>query len=88
MPKRKPFSKSARPSDLIGRRARVIWAVNPALRDLEGELCGESMKTIALRTPRGVKIILKDGLVLEVETEKGVKRIEGWMIRGRIYERR
>ncbi|MEM1605397.1 MAG: ribonuclease P protein subunit [Fervidicoccaceae archaeon] len=88
MPKKKPFSKSPRPSDLIGRRARVVWAINPSLRDLEGELCGETLRTIALRTPRGVKVLLKDGLVLEVETNKGRRRIEGWMIKGRMYERK
>jgi len=88
MPKKKPFSKSPKPSDLVGRRVKVLWAINPALRDLEGELCGETLKTIALRTPRGVKTLLKDGLVLEVETNKGRRRIEGWMIKGRMYERK
>lgn len=88
MPKKKPFLKLIRPSDLIGRRVRIKWAINPALRDLEGELCAETMKTIVLKTPRGAIMILKDGLVLEVETKRGYKIIEEWMIKGRMYERK
>lgn len=66
----------------------MVWALNPVLRGLEGELCLETMKTIVLKTPRGMKRILKDGLVLEVETEEGKKRIEWWAIKGRMYERK
>jgi len=87
MPKRKAFPKSLRPSELLGRRARVVWTINPALWDLEGELCAETMKTVALKTPHGVRKILKDGLVLEVETEKGPTRVEWWAIKGRMHER-
>ncbi|MGC9072083.1 MAG: ribonuclease P protein component 1 [Acidilobus sp.] len=77
---------------LIGLKVKVLRHPDPGIVGLEGVVVWETAKTFVIRRkePASHKDlrILKDGALLEVETEQGVRIvIEGFKLLGRPEER-
>lgn len=87
MSNRKRSPQPVKATRLVGMRVVVMWAQDRDLVGTEGEVCHETARSILIRTSSKVKRLLKDGLVLNVETPRGWQRIEFWSIKGRPYER-
>ncbi len=71
--------------DLFGRRVRIVSALDPGLRGLEGVFWDETQETIVLKTPRGLKRVMKKYTVFKVLPEGTLVR--DMMIKGRPHER-
>jgi ribonuclease P protein subunit POP4 len=73
---------------LFWKKAKVIQHPDPSVRGIEGIIIDETQNTIKLRTERGEKVVLKNGVVIEIKREKEDKVIvRDNMIRGRPEER-
>jgi|APSaa5957512622_1039677.scaffolds.fasta_scaffold426200_1 RNase P/RNase MRP subunit p29 len=59
---------------LIGKKVKIISATNASLYGLEGKIVNETKHTIGVLTSSGVKKIIKNGCVFEIEGQKIVGR--------------
>jgi ribonuclease P protein subunit POP4 len=74
--------------ELIGLRAKVVRAKNPANIGLAGKIVDETYKTITLETKKGEKRVFKDAITIEVELPDGKKiEIEGDLLVARPWDR-
>jgi ribonuclease P protein subunit POP4 len=74
--------------ELIGLRAKVVRAKNPANIRIAGKIVDESYKTITLETKKGEKRVFKDAITIEVELPDGKKiEIEGDLLVARPWDR-
>ncbi len=74
--------------DLFGKKIKIITSHDPGLRGLEGVFYDETLKTIVLKTPRGLKRILKKGLIFQIEgPEDKLVVVMEENIKGRPHER-
>ncbi len=71
--------------DLFGRRVRIVSALDPGLRGLEGVFWDETLNTIVLKTPRGLKRVIKKDTMFKVLPEGTL--VHDIMIKGRPHER-
>lgn len=71
--------------ELFGKRVRIVTALDPSLRDLEGVFWDETLNTIVLKTPRGLKRVLKKNVVIQIMGSEDPVRYG--QIKGRPYER-
>ncbi len=70
--------------ELIG--LRVVAKTRNAL--VEGEVDHETAKTLAVRTPKGVKTVVKDSSTLEFRLPQGaLVEVEGKLLSGRPADR-
>ncbi|MEM4247665.1 MAG: ribonuclease P protein component 1 [Candidatus Nanoarchaeia archaeon] len=74
--------------ELIGLRAKVVQARNPANIGIAGKIVDESYKTITLETQKGEKRVFKDAVTIEVELPDRKKvEIAGSLLTARPWDR-
>jgi len=76
-------------ADLFGRKVRVELSTDPSLKGLEGIFWDETLRTITIKTPRGLKTLLKESVAkMLVEGANGrLVEVSGWDLVKRPYER-
>lgn len=73
--------------DWIGLRIEVMESPNPCEIGIKGVVVDETMKTLRIETPKGIKTVAKKGRIFAVEVE-GVKfKVKGDLIAFRPEER-
>ncbi len=68
---------------LIGVSVEVVSSRNPSLVGIAGEVIDETRNTLRLLTPKGVKVLVKDAVTLNIDGQV----IDGDKFIGRIEER-
>jgi len=74
--------------ELIGLKAKVVVAKNPANVGLEGKIVDESYKTLVIETKNGEKRIFKDQVALLIQLPDHQKvEVEGKLLVARPWDR-
>jgi len=74
--------------ELIGLRAKVVAAPNPANAGLEGKIIDETYHTLLIETRRGKKRVFKKSLVIQVSLpDKQKVEIDGDLLVSRPWDR-
>lgn len=74
-------------SELIGLKIKVISSKNSANKGLQGVIVDETKNTLAIKTAKGRKKLIKKDCVFELEFEKQKIRIKGSILAKRPEER-
>ena len=69
--------------EVLGKNIRIARSQNPSQVGICGLVIDETRNTIVLRSPTGIKRVLKGGLVLETDG----RRVQGSSLAGRVHER-
>ncbi len=59
--------------EIIGLKAKVVESTDPNKVDIEGIIVDETKNTLKLKTKKGLKILPKKEVVLEIELPEGGK---------------
>ncbi len=81
------MSKNVLKQEFIGVEAKVVDAKNKHLIGLNGKIIDETKNTFKIKTDKGIKIVAKNQITLQIRTDSKKCEFKGALIAHRPEER-